>query len=330
MLKDLSSQFYSIILGGLLLLSIYHLLFYSQNKKKIYLFYGLYAFSLCIFLLERLPKDPFNLKLINPAIQFIIFAFYILFAKHLLDSAKKSKKLDNIFIHSKNLMFLVAFLFLAIHIVFGTKFQLKVYFYVIPFFIILCLYIYSLIFKQKGTFVRLFIIGSGFYFILTVVSFIFTPLSGNIAHSILYKNGIHPLFPMYIGILIENLIFAIIIGKKAQLVENENDEIKQELIQVKQLVSENHIILKNKSKIYLSELIYIKSEDHYLELYTSNKKEFIRGKINEIIEQLPPNFKLSHRSFIVNTNYIKTILNNSIILNDNTEIPLSRYKKKDF
>lgn len=120
------------------------------------------------------------------------------------------------------------------------------------------------------------------------------------------------------------------LAKEKESLEVSHFQTIEELEKTKQLVIEDHIVLKNKAKIYLDELIYIKSEDHYLELFTTSKKEFVRGKINDIIEQLPPNFKQCHRSFVVNINFIHSILKNSILLNDKTEIPLARNKKKDF
>jgi len=109
----------------------------------------------------------------------------------------------------------------------------------------------------------------------------------------------------------------------------EHTQTIQELEKVKQLVIEDHIVLKNRTKIYLKELLYIKAEDHYLQLYTSKKKEFVRGKISEIIKELPPNFTQVHRSFIVNKNSIVSNNGTSVFLEGKIEIPLSRNFKKN-
>ncbi|MFV0304787.1 MAG: LytR/AlgR family response regulator transcription factor [Moheibacter sp.] len=117
-------------------------------------------------------------------------------------------------------------------------------------------------------------------------------------------------------------------NKKRLEIERQQTELK--LNQIKQLVVKDHIILRNKAKIYIENLMYIKSEDHYLTLFTRDKKEFIRGKIKDLIKELPPNFKQSHRSYIVNTNFIESITSTHIYLMDKTEIPLSRTYKKYF
>jgi len=119
--------------------------------------------------------------------------------------------------------------------------------------------------------------------------------------------------------------------RKKKLLDVEKIKLKEENIQVKaalekakQLVTKDHIVLKNKSKVYLNELIYIKSEDHYLQLITNKKTEFVRGKLSEIMEQLPPNFVKCHRSYIINKNQIKQVLSSSLLMNNGNEVPVSR------
>lgn len=219
MFLDLSSNFYAMILGALIMLGVYHFFMFLQNKKKLYLYYSLYALTFSIYLLERLPDDPFQLHLINPAIQFLTFAFYVLFARHLLETKKQSKLLDSILKHSKNFLYALTVLFLVLTIFFPNEVQHKIYFYVIPVFIILCVFIYGLIFRIKGPDVFYFLVGSLIYFATAVVSFVSTPTSGAISEAYLYKQGIHPLLPMYVGVMIENLVFAVLVGNKTKRVE---------------------------------------------------------------------------------------------------------------
>lgn len=119
-----------------------------------------------------------------------------------------------------------------------------------------------------------------------------------------------------------------LITEKLQI-ETEYSKTVDELTKVKELVVEDHVILKNKTKIYLKELIYIKSDDHYLQVFTIKKKEFIRGKMSEILNQLPPNFVKCHRSYIINKNFVKYTNNKIIVMEDGTEIPFSRGFKLD-
>ncbi|PVV50428.1 hypothetical protein DD829_22450 [Chryseobacterium sp. HMWF035] len=148
------------------------------------------------------------------------------------------------------------------------------------------------------------------------------------------------LYFILIGMVFLIAMYSFIRWKKVDIrrrkLANENETLQvehsqtiQELEKVKQLVIEDHIVLKNKAKVYLNELLYIKSEDHYLQLVTSKKKEFVRGKISEIINELPPNFIQIHRSYIVNKNLIISQTGNSVFLEGKIEIPLSRNFKKN-
>ncbi|OIQ22578.1 MAG: hypothetical protein BM557_00905 [Flavobacterium sp. MedPE-SWcel] len=115
------------------------------------------------------------------------------------------------------------------------------------------------------------------------------------------------------------------IKQEKEGIEAEHEKTIKQLEKVKQLVVEEHIILKNKVKMPLAELMYIKSEDHYLNFVPhEGKNQFLRGKISEILEELPPNFVKCHRSYIVNKNYIKSNTYKSITLQTGEEIPVSR------
>ena len=113
--------------------------------------------------------------------------------------------------------------------------------------------------------------------------------------------------------------------------EKDQSETLQKLDELKNIVIKNHIILKDKTKVYIADLMYVKSDDHYLNIYLSNgKNHFVRGKLSHIKEELPPNFIQCHRSYIVNSNFIKQVNGDSLILIDKTQLPLSRSYKDKF
>ena len=108
-------------------------------------------------------------------------------------------------------------------------------------------------------------------------------------------------------------------------IEEQHIRTVEELEKVKNIVTEGFILLKDKTKIYLNDLMYVKSEDHYLNLFGSDgKKHFVRGKLAEIMLELPPNFVKCQRSYIVNTNYIHSVHQGMITLKNKEEIPVSR------
>jgi tetratricopeptide (TPR) repeat protein len=123
-------------------------------------------------------------------------------------------------------------------------------------------------------------------------------------------------------------------NKKQLLIEKNRIKEKHEstlveLETVKKKAIIEHIILKNKSKIILDELLYIHSDDHYLEFITKGKKEITRGSLKQFEDQLPSNFLRCHKSYIINTNYIKSNNVKEIIMQNNDVIPTSRNYKRN-
>lgn len=104
------------------------------------------------------------------------------------------------------------------------------------------------------------------------------------------------------------------------------------------LVKENKTIkpvklihLKSKAVIDTNNLLYIKSDGHYLEFYCNgkNKPEIDRNTMTAILEILPSNqFVRTHKSFIVNINHIKIINSTKLMLTDGKWINLSRTYKQ--
>ena len=149
------------------------------------------------------------------------------------------------------------------------------------------------------------------------------------------KKSLNTLLPVLgISILILAILFMLYLKfkKKSSSLQEEKSETLQKLDELKQLVIKNHIVLRDKTKVYIADLVYIKAEDHYLKLFLSDgKNHLVRGKIKTIKEELPPNFLQCHRSFIVNSNYVKQTNNaKSLILINGEILPISRSFKGEF
>ncbi len=106
-------------------------------------------------------------------------------------------------------------------------------------------------------------------------------------------------------------------------------EVEQEKEHIAKKVEEIAVILNNKTKVYLKELKYIKSDGNYLEFVTDKKRIIDRNKIKAILEELPPNFVKVHRSYIINKNFVSAVSRSNVILQTNISIPLSRTFKKN-
>lgn len=92
-----------------------------------------------------------------------------------------------------------------------------------------------------------------------------------------------------------------------------------------------NISFKNNQRfISLDDILYIEAINKEIGIRTF--KEFIltRTTLYKIAEQIKhTNFISPHRSYIVNMNFIKSLNNNVIIMNNNEKISISRLKKQE-
>jgi len=80
------------------------------------------------------------------------------------------------------------------------------------------------------------------------------------------------------------------------------------------------------------EILYCKSDGNYTEIYFKNRKREVLSKKLKDIEAIINNtlFCRVHNSYVVNINYIKEFVKSDgtyLVLEDNTNIPVSRAKK---
>jgi DNA-binding LytR/AlgR family response regulator len=91
--------------------------------------------------------------------------------------------------------------------------------------------------------------------------------------------------------------------------------------------SNQFIIIKdghNEVKIELDTILYIKSENIYIDIFTKIKKYTIRKTLDSFLKELNhPHFCKTHRSYIVNKTLITKISSKFVYLND-IAIPLSK------
>jgi len=77
-------------------------------------------------------------------------------------------------------------------------------------------------------------------------------------------------------------------------------------------------------KVKFVDITYVKAEHVYVEIYTTtDKKYLLRGSLTEFSAKLPDNFFRTHRSFIINLDYLDTI-NYLYIIVDGNEVPIGK------
>jgi DNA-binding LytR/AlgR family response regulator len=77
-------------------------------------------------------------------------------------------------------------------------------------------------------------------------------------------------------------------------------------------------------RIALSEIRYIEARDHYVVIRTVSQEYKTKMNLSEIEKSLDNSFFRCQRSFIVNLKFVYKITRTFIVIDDMTEIPLSR------
>ncbi len=99
----------------------------------------------------------------------------------------------------------------------------------------------------------------------------------------------------------------------------------------KSVTKEDHIYIKEKhklTKVLFEDIIYFEACDNYCKIYTTKGKFMLSKTLKNLTEDLPKeDFFKTHRSFVINYNYIQSILPKSVIINEK-EIPLSESGRK--
>jgi DNA-binding LytR/AlgR family response regulator len=77
-------------------------------------------------------------------------------------------------------------------------------------------------------------------------------------------------------------------------------------------------------KVFIDEILYLKSEHVYVEVFLKNdNRHLLRMSISEIIKKLPSVFLQVHRSYIINTRFVESFSKTNVIVKG-INIPVSK------
>lgn len=111
----------------------------------------------------------------------------------------------------------------------------------------------------------------------------------------------------------------------------EIDEIVEALIESIN-AKEKYIIFCGtgyETKYNINDILYMRSDDHYIDIFSVNKKESLRGSLNHIEKNYSQyGFIRIHSRYLVNYRYIYSIEKNTVVLNDLQQLPMSRSRVK--
>lgn len=235
MLIDFNSEIFSWIRGALLILSIYHLMIYFQNKKKVFLFYSIYLIFFFLYFLKDISSSIYLpiYTYINFTLQFIGYAAYVAFGRELLNTKKYVPEWDKLLKLEIIAFLILSIIFIIIQIFFGYSYQEKLWIMLMPIFTVFSLLTYIVLTKIKGKHVTYFIIGSLTYIFLANISLLGPYALG---HDYFIERGIEPMFFTYLGSMIETAMFALIIGYTVRIIEKRKQEVETQLaLQIKEM-----------------------------------------------------------------------------------------------
>jgi len=231
MFLGLSSEIFSWIRGALLIVFIYHFVSYLQNGKKLYLYYSLYLLCFFIIFLQDILPDslPIILKQLNFSVLFLGYTAYISFTRKLLNTQKHINEWDKyLVLLQKSTIILAIFLFFIQISGLGYNYQHKLLIVVSPIATVFTILTYVVLTKIKGKITTFFIIGSLTHLILANISFMGPQI---LSYEFFIKHGVEPMFFIYLGVIIETTMFAMIIAYKNRMFEKERDEIQEVLVE---------------------------------------------------------------------------------------------------
>lgn len=105
-----------------------------------------------------------------------------------------------------------------------------------------------------------------------------------------------------------------------------------EVIKARKAVSAKSIMIKENDlnvKLEVADISYVKSDNNYLEIFTSHKKHLTRNSLEKFLEDVEEsNIIRVHRSFAINISKIQAV-NGQYLMIDDQKIPISRKHKSE-
>lgn len=211
MFNDLNSEFFSWIRGAILLLFLINFGLYFQNKKRLFLNYSLYLLCMFIFFLKPVMSGAWDdfYEYFGFSVFFFGFVFYAEFERVLLSSRYTIPEWDRYFIIKKYAVLAFSISFPIVYKFFGEEIlSLEVFFFSsgLSLFVVRTYFVIS---KIKERSVHFFIFGSASFLLLANIGSYFNIAFRNRLDTINFD----PLLFVYIGVMIEALVFTNIMGK---------------------------------------------------------------------------------------------------------------------
>ena len=107
---------------------------------------------------------------------------------------------------------------------------------------------------------------------------------------------------------------------------------KEKVIDQQNLIVKDALFVKDKQcfrRINFSDIVYIKSDNVYLDLLLIDGKRFtIRGTLNNYIEKLSKDFFRCHRSYIINLQFMENF-DTHVVVVKGEKVPLTKVYREE-
>lgn len=111
-----------------------------------------------------------------------------------------------------------------------------------------------------------------------------------------------------------------------------SEEIDEANSEETSMAMEDFLFVKDEylfKKISVDDVLFVKADGNYIEVFVEAKKHIIRGSLKTFKESLPKFFFQMHRSYIVNMRKIENFGSKTLMVK-NHEIPIAKGQKKEF
>ena len=227
MFSDLHLEVYAWIRGGILVLVIYHILIYFQNKRKSYLFYSLYLFGIFVYFYQHvlvIEVAQIVYKYLNFSVQLLAYAAFIGFTRSLIETKIYNVVWDKYLELVIKVLIALAPIFVIIQLTLGYEFQIKMFTVVGSMLIVFSSVLFYQVYKIGSVTSKFFVFGFVVFVVLTTISF----MELIVGEEPFFQRGFHPHFFMYVGAFVQSIIFASTLGHSVKRIEqkSKNAEVK--------------------------------------------------------------------------------------------------------
>jgi len=289
-----------LVLGILFILSSYHIVLYVQNKNRAFLLYSLYTFLIFCrhsFLgqgdIFDLVLSPFRPWFIDTGFKdFIVWIYtciYFYFIIDFVDLRWAKSRVNKVLISLVISITAASFLSMAISFFQGTPdFITESYTFIfLPVAVVASLLgMYALL--QSNSPVRWYALVGSIALLSSSLIPSYLELNGHVLNEIVPEHSKFNVF--YIGLVIENFLFALGLGQKERIIMRERNKSQENLIaQLKENESLREALNFGLEKKVQS--LSRRSEEHELErLKAEHEQQLIALKISSLRNQMNPHF----------------------------------------